>query len=103
MCIRDRPSLNTFYIIDFFALTVVFLNSLLNPVIYCIRIRQFRVAFIESTFRNVNFARAEEIERQWFGEPNSANRREAGQDQGKQDQENVERAIYVHQNNTGAG
>ena len=81
----------------------MFFNSLLNPVIYCIRIRQFRVAFIELTFRNVNFARAEEIERQWFGEPNAANRREAGQDQGKQDQENVERAIYVHQNNTGAG
>ena len=97
------PSLNTFQIIIFLATTVVFFNSLLNPVIYYIRIRQFRVAFIELTFRNVNFARAEEIERQWFGEPNSANRREAGQDQGKQDQENVERAIYVHQNNTGAG
>ena len=97
------PSLNTFQTIIFLATTVVFFNSLLNPVIYCIRIRQFRVAFIESTFRNVNFARAEEIERQWFGEPNAANRREAGQDQGRRDQENVERAIYVHQNNTGAG
>ena len=79
------PSLNTFYIIIFFATTVVFFNSLLNPVIYCIRIRQFRVDFLELTFRNVNFARAEEIERQWFGEPNAANRREAGQDQGRQD------------------
>ena len=57
-----EPSLNTFYIIDFFALTVVFLNSLLNPVIYCIRIRQFRVARIELTLRNVTSAKAEEME-----------------------------------------
>ena len=75
------PSLNTFYIIVFFALTVVFLNSLLNPVIYCIRIRQFRVAIIELTFRNVNLARAEEIERRWFGAQNAVIEREAGQDQ----------------------
>lgn len=39
-----RPSLNIFHIIIFFATTVVFFNSLLNPVIYCIRSRQFRVA-----------------------------------------------------------
>ena len=75
------PSLNTFYAIVFFALTVVFLNSLLNPVIYCIRIRQFRVAIIELTFRNVNLARAEEIERRWFGAQNAVIGREAGQDQ----------------------
>ena len=97
-----RPSLNTFHIIIFFATTVVFFNSLLNPVIYCIRSRRFLVAFIELTFRKVNFAKAEEIERQWFGEPNAANRREAGQVQGRQDQENVERA-NVQQNNTNAG
>ena len=75
------PSLNTFYTIVFFALTVVFLNSLLNPVIYCIRIRQFRVAIIELTFRNVNLARAEEIGRRWFGAQNAVIGREAGQDQ----------------------
>ena len=86
-----EPSLNTFYIIDFFALTAVFLNSLLNPVIYCIRIRQFRVAFIELAFRNVNLARAEEMEMQWFGEPKAANRREAWQEQGRQEQQNAER------------
>ena len=56
-----KSSLNTFYIIVFFAVTVVFLNSLINPVIYCIRIRQFRVAIIELTLRNVNLARAEEL------------------------------------------
>ena len=83
--------LNTFHIIFFFATTLVFLNSLLNPVIYCIRIRQFRVAFIELAFRNVNLARAEEMEMQWFGEPKAANRREAWQEQGRQEQQNAER------------
>ena len=57
----------------------MFLNSLLNPVIYCIRIRQFRVAIIELTFRNVSLARAEEIERQWFGAQNVVIGRETGQ------------------------
>ncbi|CAH3178586.1 unnamed protein product [Porites lobata] len=77
------PTLNTFYIIGFFAVTVVYLNSLLNPVIYCIRIRQFRVAFIELTFRNVNVARAEEMERQWFGAQNVVVGREAEHYQGR--------------------
>ena len=83
--------LNTFHVIFFFATTLVFLNSLLNPVIYCIRIRQFRVAFIELAFRNVNLARAEEMEMQWFGEPKAGNRREAWQEQGRQEQQNAER------------
>ena len=77
------PTLNTFYIIGFFAVTVVYLNSLLNPVIYCIRIRQFRVAFIELTFRNVNVARAEEMERQWFGAQNVVVGRETEHYQGR--------------------
>ena len=86
-----KPSLNTFYIIDFFALTVVFLNSLLNPVIYCIRIRHFRVAMIELTFRNVTLAKAEEMEMQWFGAKNVVVGRETGQDQGRPEQQNTER------------
>ena len=86
-----KPSLNTFYIIDFFALTVVFLNSLLNPVIYCIRIRHFRVAMIELTFRNVTLAKAEEMEMQWFGAKNVVVGRETRQDQGRPEQQNTER------------
>ena len=86
-----EPSLNTFYIIDFFALTVVFLNSLLNPVIYCIRIRHFRVAMIELTFRNVTLAKAEEMEMQWFGAKNVVVGSETGQDQGRPEQQNTER------------
>ena len=91
-----------FHVIVFFATTVVFLNSLLNPMIYCIRIRQFRVAFIELTFRNVSLPMAEEIEMQWFGAPDGANRRETGQHERRQDQQNIERA-NVNELNTAAG
>ena len=91
-----------FHVIVFFATTVVFLNSLLNPMIYCIRIRQFRVAFIELTFRNVGLPRAEEIEMQWFGAPNGANRRETGRHERGQDRQNIERA-NVRELNTAAG
>ena len=35
----------------FFSLSLSFFNSLLNPVIYALRINQFRVAFIELVFR----------------------------------------------------
>ena len=91
--------LEAFHVTVFFATTVVFLYSLLNPVIYCIRIRQFRVAFIELTCRNINVSRAEEIEMQRFGTPNAANRREAGQDERRQDQQNIERANVPELNN----
>ena len=35
----------------FFSLSLSFFNSLLNPVIYALRMNQFRVAFIEMVFR----------------------------------------------------
>ena len=75
--------------IVFFAITVVFLNSLLNPIIYCIRIRQFRVAIIELTFRTVTLARAEEVDMQWFGAKNVVVGRDTGQDQGRPEQQNI--------------
>ena len=42
---------------------LILLNSLINPVIYCIRRRQFRVAFIEILFRKSN-VQAKELEMQ---------------------------------------
>ena len=42
-------SVNVTHIVFFTATFVVVLNSLFNPIIYCDRIRQFRVAFIESS------------------------------------------------------
>ena len=45
---------------------LILLNLLINPVIYCIRRRQFRVAFIEILFRKSN-PQAQEIEMQVNG------------------------------------
>ena len=47
-------SLNTVHIASTIVVFLVLINSLINPVIYCIRRRQFRVAFIEILFRKSN-------------------------------------------------
>ena len=44
-------SVNLRYISVFIANTMTILKSLINPIIYCIRITQFRVAFIEILLR----------------------------------------------------
>ena len=49
---------------------VFLLNSLTNPIIYCVRTRQFRVAFIEILLGKTN-AQAEELERRVFGSANN--------------------------------
>ena len=72
--------------------TTVFLNSLINPIIYSVRIRQLRIALIELTCRTVSIAAAEEIEMQVFGAPNSVVRLEAGRDHGRLDQQSLEQA-----------
>ena len=56
-------SLNTVHIASTIVVFLVLINSLINPVIYCIRRRQFRVAFIEILFRKSN-VQAKEIEMQ---------------------------------------
>ena len=59
------------YLLHSFSVSMVFMNSLLNPIIYSVRIRQFRVAFIELLFTTVNIAQAEQIEMRFFGATNA--------------------------------
>ena len=59
------------YLLHSFSVSIVFMNSLLNSIIYSVRIRQFRVAFIELLFRTVNIAQAEQIEMRFFGATNA--------------------------------
>ena len=69
-----------------------FLNSLLNPIIYVVRMRQFRVAFIELLFRTVHTVDAEETEMRLFGVSNAVvrvNRVKADQDQNEKPQHDV--------------
>ena len=51
-----------------FALTLLpVLNSLFNPLIYAVRIRYFRVAFIQLFRSRKTFSQAEEFEKKIFG------------------------------------
>ena len=56
---------NIAYISFYTASFVTILNSLINPVVYCVRIRQFRVAFIEILLRKryTGSRHAEQFER----------------------------------------
>ena len=63
-------SLNMKYIAFFTACSVLPLNSLINPIIYCIRMRQFRVAFLEVLLRKSN-AEAKDIEMRVCGTMNA--------------------------------
>ena len=54
-------SIETVYILSFVTISMVLLNSLFNPIIYIVRLRQFRVAFIELTCRTVNITETEEL------------------------------------------
>jgi len=85
-------SWETEYVFFSASATAIFLNSLINPIIYSVRIRQFRVALIELTCRTVSIAAAEEIEMRVFGPPNSMVSLEAGREHGGLDQQSLERA-----------
>ena len=56
------------------ATSILLLNSLFNPILYSVRIRQLRVAMIELMFRTTQVAEAEEIEKRLFGARRAANR-----------------------------
>ena len=100
---RSEMSLEIVYIFFSFALSIVFLNSLINPVIYSIRLRQFRVAFIELMCRTVNIAEAEEIEMRVFGAPNGVVRLEERRGHRGTDDENVEETNVISHNNNNDG
>lgn len=76
---RNSMSTETAYKCSFVTATFVMLNSLVNPLIYSVRVRQFRVAFVELACRTANTAEAEQIERRLFGTPNTVVRLESVQ------------------------
>ena len=64
-----RNSVNLGYTALSTGLTAAVFNSVANPFIYCVSIRQFRVAFIQLVFRKSN-ADAENMEKRAFGRLN---------------------------------
>ena len=85
-------SLNTAYTVFVLTATVALLNFLLNPVIYSVRLRQFRVAIIELTCRNMSISKAEKIEKRLFGRTNAISKRKAGRDDNGQTEEKAKQA-----------
>ena len=67
---ENRISLDITYTVLFSYTSVVLLNSVINPILYSIKIREFRVAFIEILCKTANLAKAEEIEMRFFKSPN---------------------------------
>ena len=96
---RSIISVETKYLVFFFLTTLMSLNSLLNPLIYAVRLRQFRVAFIELTCRSVNMTEAEAIEMRVFGAPNTVATLESGREHEERDQQNVEQTNVTKCNN----
>ena len=76
------------------------INSVVNPVIYTVKKRQFRVAFIELILRK-SLQEAEEFHRRMFGSWNNAVRPQIGQEDEKQGQndenENASNPDDVHE------
>ena len=84
---RNIISIQTLYACLFTAVWVAILNSLLNPVIYSVRMRQFRVAFVELICRTTNIAEAEEIEMRVFGSHNAVGQAGQGQERAQKNTE----------------
>ena len=87
-------SLNVAYIAFSTGSFAIILNSLINPIIYCVKIRQFRVAFIELLFKKSN-AQAEIFEGRMFGtlnptEPLEGREREENQNNEQENSNNID-------------
>ena len=64
--IGDSIAINVKHIMVYFLYLLPILNSLFNPLIYAVRIRYFRVAFIQLLTRKT-ISQAEQLERNIFG------------------------------------
>ena len=64
---RNIMFIQTVYACFFTAVWVAILNSFLNPIVYAVRLRQFRVAFVDLRNRTANIAGAEEIRMRVLG------------------------------------
>ena len=72
-----------------FSLEMMNLNSVINPIIYAVRIKHFRVAFIELLWRK-HFQEAEEIERKAFSSRHNVVRPGEVRQEGEMMEQNVE-------------
>ena len=95
---QSKLSFDVLYMYFFLATLMTLLNAFFNPIIYAVRLREFRVAFIEFICRTGN--EAEQIERQISGSASKAVASiEAGQErEGEAGQRVRQRNINKHVN-----
>ena len=93
---RNELSLETVHIVFYLVVSTGLLNSFLNPIIYAVRLKQFRVAFIELACGTQNIVEAEGIEKR---SPNAVGRLQPGKQHEELDEENVEHSHVNNRNN----
>ncbi|KAL9958683.1 hypothetical protein ACROYT_G035732 [Oculina patagonica] len=97
LLLQEKFSPDVNMLVRHFGHLSVNINSVLNPVIYTVRKRQFRVAFSELLLKK-SFQEAEEFDRRLFGSPkNNAVRRQNGQE-GEGQEQNAEERNAAHAN-----
>ena len=83
--LRETFSPDVKTVVRHLGLVPVIINSVVNPVIYTVKKRQFRVAFIELLLKK-NLQEAEKFDRRMFGLRNNAVRPQIGQEDDRQEQ-----------------
>ena len=87
---KSNISLDIIYAVLFATICLVAVNSLINPLIYCAKKRQFRVAFIELLFSKT-FSEAEEFEKRFFRSSTSVASQERQQErEGHKHRQNIQ-------------
>ena len=79
--LKSRLSIDVIYAGFFATICLITVNSIINPLIYCAKQRQFRVAVIELLFRK-NFSEAKEYEKRFFKSSRAVASQERQQERG---------------------
>ena len=92
--LRETISPDVKTVVRHLGLVPVIINSVVNPIIYTVRKRQFRVAFIELLIRK-SLQEAEEFDRRMFTSRNNTVRPQIGQE-GERQEQNSENGNASH-------
>ena len=91
---REKLSPNVLILLRQLVRLHMIFNSFLNPIIYSVRKREFRVAFIEFILRK-NFQEADDFDKRLFGSSSNAVRQQDGHE-GEERERNAEERNVVH-------
>ena len=87
--LKSRLSIDVIYAGFFATICLITVNSIINPLIYCAKQRQFRDAVIELLFRK-NFSEANEFEKKIFTSSRAVASQEWQQERGHNQREDIQ-------------